>query len=142
MGACGGKWQPWSRDASSDYGLRLDLRGRPFDPSGPRPTYFTDSLWGFLLEEKPGGRTRLVVSGYWCLKPRWLQPIMSVLFLEVEHWIMQMRQFTNLKRRVEGTPVPTTETATGEELLVAGATLASPATEPIDDLAAESASTP
>lgn len=78
--------------------MSLDLRGRPFDPQGERPRFFTDSTWGFLLEEQPGGRTRLVVSGYWSFQPRWLQPIMSFLFLEPSHWIMQTRQFTNLKR--------------------------------------------
>jgi proline iminopeptidase len=46
-----------------------------------------------------------VVSGYWCLCPRWLQPVASFIVLEPSHWIMQTRQFTNLKRRIErGTP--------------------------------------
>jgi proline iminopeptidase len=81
--------------------MSLDLRGRPFDPAGTRPRHHTDSTWGFLLEELPGGRTRLVVSGYWSLQPRWLQPILSLLVLEPTHWIMQTRQFANLKRRVE-----------------------------------------
>lgn len=79
----------------------LDLRGRPFDPSGPRPKFFSDSTWGFLLEPLPGGHTRLVVSGCWAFEPRWLQPIMSVLFLDLQHWIMQLRQFKNLKRLAE-----------------------------------------
>jgi proline iminopeptidase len=85
-------------------GLRasVSLGGKPFDPRGPRPRYFTDSLWGFLLEDAPGGKTRLVVSGYWALSPRWLLPIASVLLLEPSHWIMQMRQFANLRRLVEG----------------------------------------
>lgn len=78
--------------------MSLDLRGHPFDPRGPRPRFYTDSTWSFLLKELPGGRTRLVVSGYWLLQPRWLQPIMSVLVLEPSHWIMQTRQFANLKR--------------------------------------------
>jgi proline iminopeptidase len=84
-------------------GLRmsLDLRGRPFDPAGARPRFFTDSLWGFLLEELPARRTRLVVSGYWSLRPRWLRPVASVLVLEPSHWVMQTRQFANLKRRAE-----------------------------------------
>ncbi len=81
--------------------MSLDLRGRPFDPAGARPRHFTDSTWGFLLEELPGPRTRLVVSGYWSLRPRWLQPMMSFLVLEPSHWIMQTRQFANLKHRVE-----------------------------------------
>ncbi|HEX8972996.1 SRPBCC family protein [Oryzihumus sp.] len=82
--------------------MSLDLRGRPFDPAGERPARFTDSTWSFQLTELPGQRTRLVVSGYWSLRPRWLQPLMSVLVLEPSHWVMQTRQFANLKRRVEG----------------------------------------
>jgi hypothetical protein len=42
-----------------------------------------------------------VVSGYWSLRPRWLRPITSFLFLEPSHRIMQTRQFANLKRRAE-----------------------------------------
>lgn len=87
----------------------LDLKGKPFDPAGERPRTFTDSTWAFLLKEAPGGRTRLVVSGYWALRPGWLRPILSWLVLEPSHWIMQMRQFGNLKRRVaaarSGVPV-------------------------------------
>jgi hypothetical protein len=83
--------------------MSLDLRGRPFDPGGgrPRPRFYTDSTWGFLLEELPDRRTRLVVSGYWSLRPRWLQPIVSFVFLEPSHWIMQTRQFANIKRRAQ-----------------------------------------
>lgn len=78
--------------------MSLDLAGRPFDPAGGRPPRFTDSTWGFLLQERRGGRTRLVVSGYWAMEPRWLQPLLNVLVLEPSHWVMQMRQFSNLKR--------------------------------------------
>lgn len=83
-------------------GLRssVDLRGRPFDPKGPRPGSYSDALWAFQLKELPGGRTRLVVSGYSSLQPRWLRPFMN-LFLEPAHWMMQLRQFANLKRRAE-----------------------------------------
>lgn len=102
-------WEVAALEPERFLGLRmsLDLRGRPFDPGEPHPRFSTDSLWGFLLEEESSGRTRLVVSGYWSLRPRWLQPIMSVLFLEPEHWIMQMQQFRNLKRRVERTAMVT-----------------------------------
>jgi hypothetical protein len=84
-------------------GLRasLDLRGRPFDPMGRRPRFYTDSLWGFLLEELPEQRTRLVVSGYAIARPRLLQAIGNFVFWEPAHWIMQTRQFANLKRRTE-----------------------------------------
>lgn len=71
---------------------------------GERPRHYTDSIWGFLLEELPGHRTRLVVSGYWAMRPRWLQPIMSFAVLEPSHWVMQTRQFANLKRRAERPP--------------------------------------
>jgi hypothetical protein len=81
--------------------MSLDLRGRPFDPTGVAPRCYTDSIWGFRLLRLAAGRTRLVVSGYWALRPKWLQPIMSVLVLEPSHWIMQTRQFANLKRRAE-----------------------------------------
>jgi proline iminopeptidase len=96
-------WDVAALDPERFLGLRasVDLRGRPFDPAAGRPRFFTDSLWGFLLKELPGGRTRLVVSGYWCLRPKWLQPFLNVLFLEPSHWIMQTRQFTNLKRLAE-----------------------------------------
>jgi proline iminopeptidase len=89
--------------------MSLDLLGRPFDPAGQRPRTFTDSTWSFLLRELPSGRTRLVVSGYWALRPRWLQPLVSLFLLEPAHWVMQTRQFTNLKGRAERVavkPVP------------------------------------
>jgi proline iminopeptidase len=96
-------WEVAALEPERFLGLRmsLDLRGRPFDPAGARPRFFTDSLWGFLLEELPARRTRLVVSGYWSLRPRWLRPVASVLVLEPSHWVMQTRQFANLKRRAE-----------------------------------------
>lgn len=96
-------WEVAALNPERFLGLRmsLDLRGRPFDPADQRPRCFTDSLWGFELKDAPGGRTRLVVSGYWSLRPKWLQPILSILVLEPSHWVMQTRQFTNLKRRAE-----------------------------------------
>jgi hypothetical protein len=80
--------------------MSLDLRGRPFDPAGPRPRFFTDSTWCWLLEELPGGRTRIVESGYVCLRPRWLQPLALFLFIEAQHWVMQSHQFANLRWRI------------------------------------------
>ncbi|MFI5960064.1 hypothetical protein [Cryptosporangium sp. NPDC051539] len=93
-------------DPERFLGLRmsLDLAGRPFDPTGERPAAFTDSTWGFRLTELPGERTRLVVSGYWEFRPAWLRPFLSLLVLEPAHWIMQTRQFHNLRRRVEQPP--------------------------------------
>ena len=97
-------WVVAALDPERFLGLRmsLDLRGRPFDTAAPDPPrLYTDSLWGFRLDELPGDRTRLVVSGYWAFRPSRLLPIVSFLLLEPSHWIMQTRQFANLKRRVE-----------------------------------------
>jgi proline iminopeptidase len=106
-------WDVAALEPERFLGLRasVDLRGRPFDPAGSRPRFYTDSLWGFLLEELPGDRTRLVVSGYWALRPGWLRAVAGLAFLEPAHWIMQMRQFANLKQRAEGdsTPAPRPE---------------------------------
>lgn len=100
--------------------MSLDLRGRHFDPRGPRPRRFTDSTWGFLLEEEPGRRTRLVVSGYWAFRPRWLQPLIGILVLEPSHWVMQTRQFANLRRRAEN-PSPDPAVRVGDVVVVHGA---------------------
>jgi hypothetical protein len=91
----------------------LDLRGHPFDPSGPRPRNYIDSLWAFLLEKLPGERTRLVVSGYAASSPRWLTGLCDFLFWEPAHWIMQTRQFANLARRAERRPEDAAQRSTG-----------------------------
>jgi hypothetical protein len=83
-------------------GLRapIDLRsGRPFNTAGPRPRFYIDALWGFQVKAWPEGRTRLVVSGYASARPPLLQAIADLLFWEPAHWVMQTRQFANLKRR-------------------------------------------
>jgi hypothetical protein len=84
-------------------GLRaaLTLSGRQFDPAGPRPRSFIDTLWAFQLKEMPGGRTRLVVSGYAVGRPRFLFALSNLMFWEPAHWIMQTRQLANLKQRAE-----------------------------------------
>ena len=81
--------------------LELAPRMRPFDPRGQRPRFYSDSTWCFLLTELPGARTRLVVSGYASSRPRPLTAIADFVFWEPAHWIMQTRQFANLKRRSE-----------------------------------------
>lgn len=79
----------------------MDLKGRQFDSSGPRPRYFTDALWAFQLDELPDRRTRLVVSTYSVSRPKLFGAVTGLLFWEPAHWIMQTRQFQNLKARVE-----------------------------------------
>lgn len=76
-------------------------RGRPFDSAGDRPRFFSDSVWCFQLKELADHRTRLVVSGYASTKPRAITAILDAAFWEPAHWIMQMRQFSNLKRHAE-----------------------------------------
>lgn len=66
-----------------------------------RPSTSSDSLWAFWLKELPDRKTRLIVSGCWATKPPWLRPILNFTLLEWTHWIMQMKQFKNLKRLAE-----------------------------------------
>jgi proline iminopeptidase len=89
-------------------GLRatLDLRGTPLDPRGLKARVYTDSLWCFQLRELPGNRTRLVISGYDASVPRPFHAVMNFLFWEPAHWIMQTRQFSNLRQRVAATATP------------------------------------
>ena len=98
-------------DPGRFLGLRaaLDLRGHSFDPQGEHPRFFSDSLWGFLLEELPGARTRLINGGYSAASPRAPLAAADALFWEPAHWVMQTRQWNGLKRRVrdaiDGGPV-------------------------------------
>jgi hypothetical protein len=96
-------WEVAALEPERFLGLRMsvDLRGRRFDPEKTHPRFHSDSLWAFLLEPLPGERTRLVVSGYWAFRPKWLQGVVGFLFLEPSTWIMQTRQFAGLKRRAE-----------------------------------------
>lgn len=80
----------------------LDLRhGRSFDTNTKPPRFCSYSTWCFLLDELSGPRTRLVVSGYARSNPRALTATLDVLLWEPVHWLMQTRQFANLKRRAE-----------------------------------------
>lgn len=81
-------WEVAALEPERFLGLRANL---------PRST----SLWGFLLEPLDGRRTRLVVSGYWRMEPRLLQTALNVAAFEWMHWIMQCKQFTELRRRAE-----------------------------------------
>jgi hypothetical protein len=80
----------------------MDLRGRPFDPSGKRPRWFIDSRWEFLLDPQPDGTTRLLVRSGGAGAPRALTNTMNYVFWQPAHVIMQVRQFHQLRRRAEG----------------------------------------
>ena len=96
-------WEVAVLESQRFLGLRMtvDLLGRRLDPKKKLPRFYSDSLWAFRLDELPGDRTRLVVSGYWAFRPKWLQGILGFLFLEPSTWIMQTRQFAGIKRRAE-----------------------------------------
>jgi hypothetical protein len=100
-------WEVAALEPERFLGLRglSDLRGRILDPSQPRPASYTEGLWGFLLEELPPGRTRLVVGGYQTFRPRWLEGLVNYWVYPLVHWPMQVRQFANIKRNVES-PAP------------------------------------
>jgi proline iminopeptidase len=81
------------------YGL-TDLRGRWLDPKAPRPASYMEAIWGFLLSELPGGRTRLVVSGYQTFRPSWIERFAADWLLLPVSWIMQARMLAVLKRNI------------------------------------------
>jgi hypothetical protein len=82
------------------YGY-LNLRGRWLDPKGPRPASYMEAIWGFLLNELPGGRTRLLVSGYQTFRARWIERFAANWLLLPVSWIMSARMLAVLKRNIE-----------------------------------------
>jgi len=79
----------------------IDLgRRQPFDTSEPRPRFFADGIWEFVLAELPEGKTRLVVRSFGIARPRLLGAV-NLVFWDPAHVVMQTRQLRNLKRLVE-----------------------------------------
>jgi hypothetical protein len=77
-----------------------DLFGQSFDPrTGPVPWASTEGTWGFYLNEAPKGRTRLVVRTRSRSRPPLLTRPLGLLVGEPVHFIMQTRQFHNLRTR-------------------------------------------
>lgn len=75
--------------------------GRPFDAqSGSWHWAHMDGIWGFHLHPAPGGGTRLVVRTRGRSRPRPLMRAFDLLLGEPLHFIMQSRQFHNLRARV------------------------------------------
>jgi len=95
-------WTVAALETNVFLGLRglSDLRGRRLDPAQPRPSAYTEGLWGFWLRELPGGRTRLVIGGYQTFRPRWLGRFIEWLGPLIV-WIMQARMMAVLKRNIE-----------------------------------------
>ncbi len=96
-------WQVAALEPGRFLGLHglSDLRGRPLDPQQPRPSAYTEGLWGFLLTELPGGRTRLVISGYQVARPRWVESFTNYWLYIPLVWPMQARMLAVLKRNIE-----------------------------------------
>ncbi len=83
----------------------VDLRGRAYDPAGEPPRVSSDGSWSFLLEPHEEG-TRLIVRGQGVTRPRLFGLLSDVLVWGPAHFVMQRRQFRNLKRRIESAPAP------------------------------------
>lgn len=93
---------PGSSSRTASLGLHgyADLRGRWLDPDQPRPDAYIEGLWGFLLKDLPGSRTRLVISGYQAFRPRWVERYLIPWLLPLV-WLMQARMMVVLKRTIE-----------------------------------------
>lgn len=75
--------------------------GRPFDArSGALPRAYLDGIWAFHLRPAGDGQTRLVVRTRGRSRPRALMAPFDRLAGEPAHFIMQTRQFRNLRTRV------------------------------------------
>jgi proline iminopeptidase len=96
-------WEVAALEPNRFLGLHglSDLRGRPLDPQQPRPSAYTEGLWGFLLTEQPDGRSRLVISGYQAVRPRWLERFTNYWLYLPLVWPMQARMLAVLKRNIE-----------------------------------------
>lgn len=96
-------WEVAALEPNRFLGLHglSDLRGRALDPEQPRPSAYMEGLWGFLLIELPGGRTRLVSSGYQALRPHWLERFVFEWLSAPVVWIMSARMLAVLKRNIE-----------------------------------------
>jgi hypothetical protein len=76
-------------------------RGSPFVPGEPRPRFFADGVWTFVLDELPEGKTRLVVRSLGIGGPQLLFGAGNLVFWDPAHVVMQTRQLRNLKRLAE-----------------------------------------
>jgi hypothetical protein len=100
--------QNWMTVAVVELNRTLVLRsnfelpsGHSFDPrTGPRSRVYLDGIWGFYLRPALGGKTRLVAHTRGKSRPRPFMGAFDVLLGEPLHFIMQTRQFHNLRNRV------------------------------------------
>lgn len=75
-----------------------------------------DGIWGFHLRPAPPGSTRLVVRTRNRGRPRWVMRLVQLIWSEPVHFVMQTRQFKNLRDRVSAPTsqrLPGNRTASG-----------------------------
>ncbi len=77
---------------------------RNFDPAEGLPGSYSDTTWGFFLRATGDGHTRLVVTGNARGTPHAAIVVASWLFWDPAHWVMQLKQFSGLRRRAEPRP--------------------------------------
>lgn len=96
-------WEVAALEPNRFLGLRAlrDLKGHLLDPNQARPAAYAEGLWAFWLTELPEGRTRLVISGYQAMRPRWLERLANYWFYLPITWPMQARMLVVLKRNIE-----------------------------------------
>lgn len=96
-------WEVAALEPNRFLGLRglYDMRGRMLDPKQPRPSAYIEGLWAFQLKEPSLGRTRLVISGYQVIRPRWVGRFVFYWFYVPVTWVMQARMLAVLKRNIE-----------------------------------------
>lgn len=75
--------------------------GASYDPDASTPAKHIDGVWSFHLRPLGDQRTRLVIRGEGTGRPKLLNDIVGWLFFTNAHWIMQTKQFKELKRRAE-----------------------------------------
>jgi hypothetical protein len=96
-------WEVVALEPARFLGLRglSDLRGRPLDPDRPRPSAYTEGLWGFLLREGSDGSTRLIIGGYETFRPELLGRVVLGWIFPPVVWVMQARMLSVIKHNVE-----------------------------------------
>jgi proline iminopeptidase len=93
---------------------------RNFDPAGGLPRAYSDSTWGFFLHPTVEGHTRLVVTGKARGAPRRLVAVANWLLWDPAHWVMQLKQFAELRRRAAGFGPPPDEMRRSAETVATG----------------------
>ncbi len=85
------------------FALRANMEfpsRRSFDPSERLPRMYMDGIWSCRLRPTPDGQTRLVARMRGRSPPKALLRPFGMLLGDPLHFVMQVRQFQNLRARV------------------------------------------